>query len=151
LPFRELIETQAKLRGLDPHLLAAAIREESRFDPLALSPAAARGLAQFVLPTARGLAGHIELGTLRAEDLYRPEISIALGADYLASLLKASGGEAHLAVTAYNAGEAEVRLWRSYCYSGESEEFFSKVPFAETRGYLRHVLASRLEYARLYP
>jgi soluble lytic murein transglycosylase len=152
LPFRDIIDDQAKRRGLDPHLLAAAIREESRFDPLALSPAAARGLAQFVLPTARGLARRVlDLGTLRAEDLYRPEVSIALGADYLARLLKAAGGNVPLAVAAYNAGEAEVRLWRSYCYSGESEELFTKIAFAETRTYLRRVLASRLEYARLYP
>jgi soluble lytic murein transglycosylase len=151
LPFREVIERQASLRGLDPHLLAAAIREESRFDPLALSPAAARGLAQFILPTARVLAGGLQLGTLSPEDLYRPEVSIALGADYLARLLKSSGGAVHLAVTAYNAGEAEVRLWRSYCYSEEREEFFTKVAFEETRTYLRRVLASQVEYARLYP
>jgi len=156
LPFRETIEAQAKRRGLDPHLLAAAIREESRFDPLALSPAAARGLAQFVLPTARGLArraldaGTLG-GTLHAEDLYRPEVSIALGAEYLARLLKTAGGNVPLAVAAYNAGEAETRLWRSYCYSGGDDELFTKVAFAETRTYLRRVLASRLEYARLYP
>ncbi len=151
LPFRETIEQQARRRGLDPHLLAAAIREESRFDPLALSPAAARGLAQLVLPTARGLAGRLGFGPLTAEDLYRPEVSIALGADYLARLLKSAGGAAPLAVCAYNAGEAEVRLWRSYCYSSEGEELFTKIAFEETRTYLRRVLASQVEYARLYP
>ena len=152
LPYREAIETQAKQRGLDPHLLAAAIREESRFDPLALSPAAARGLTQFVLPTARGLARRaLDLGTLRAEDLYRPEVSIALGAEYLGRLLKTAGGNVPLAIAAYNAGQAEARLWRSYCYSGGDDELFTKIGFAETRSYLRRVLASRLEYARLYP
>ncbi len=156
LPYREVIEAQSKRRGLDPHLLAAALREESRFDPLALSPAAARGLAQLVLPTARGLArralsvGTLQ-GTLRAEDLYRPEVSIALGAEYLARLLKTVEGNAPLAVAAYNAGETEARLWRSYCYSGGDDELFTKIAFAETRSYLRRVLASRLEYARLYP
>jgi soluble lytic murein transglycosylase len=151
LPFREAIEGQAKQRGLDPHLLAATIREESRFDPLALSPAAARGLAQFVLPTARGLAAGLQMKAVGPEDLYRPEVSVALGAGYLAQLLQVSGGAVHLAVAAYNAGEAEARLWRSYCYSEEREEFFTKVAFEETRAYLRRVLASQVEYARLYP
>ncbi len=151
LPYREAIELQARLHGIDAHLLAAIIREESRFDPYALSPAAARGLTQLVLPTARGLAGRPDLGPLRPEDLYRPEVSIALGGEYLTRLLKTAGGSLPLAVTAYNAGEAEVRLWRSYCYSGDADELFTKIAFEETRTYLRGVLASRLEYARLYP
>ena len=53
-------------------------------------------------------------------------------------------------VAAYNAGENQAELWRSYCFSREPEEYFSKVGFAETRGYLSKVLESRAQYARLY-
>lgn len=149
-PYQHAIVTQARLRGVDPDLLAAIIREESRFDRDALSPAAARGLTQLTVPTARQVAAQIDAGKIDPEDLYRPEISSALGASYLGTLLKAFRGSDFLAVAAYNAGEPQARLWRSYCYSPEMEELFTKVGFRETRAYLRRVLTSRAHYAELY-
>lgn len=149
-PYQNAIVTQGRLRGVDPDLLAAIIREESRFDRDALSPAAARGLTQLTVPTARKVAAQIDVGKIDPEDLYRPEISAALGASYLGTLLKAFRGSDALAVAAYNAGEPQARLWRSYCYSPEMEELFTKVGFRETRAYLRRVLTSRAHYAELY-
>ena len=149
-PYQNAIVTQGRLRGVDPDLLAAIIREESRFDRDALSPAAARGLTQLTVPTARQVAAQIDVGKIDPEDLYRPEISAALGASYLGTLLKAFRGSDFMAVAAYNAGEPQARLWRSYCYSPEMEELFTKVGFRETRGYLRRVLTSRAHYAELY-
>ncbi|HEX7182875.1 MAG TPA: lytic transglycosylase domain-containing protein [Thermoanaerobaculia bacterium] len=150
LPYRDAITSQGRLRGIDPHLLAAIILEESRFDRYALSPAAARGLTQFTIPTASRIAAQIGIGRLNPEDLYRPEIATALGAAYLAMLQKASGGLDYMAVAAYNAGEPQAALWRSYCFSPELDEYFTKVGFKETRGYLRRVLTSRAHYAELY-
>ncbi len=149
-PYRDTITAQTRLRGVDPGLLAAIIREESRWDRSVLSPAAARGLTQLTLPTARRIAAENNTGRLDPEDLYRPEISAALGAAYVASLLKDFGGLDFQAVAAYNAGEPQAVLWRSYCYGKEMEEFFSKVGFHETRGYLRRVLTSRTHYKELY-
>jgi soluble lytic murein transglycosylase len=149
-PYRELIEAQARQRGFDPELLTAIIREESRLDPYALSPAAARGLTQFTLPTARRLAAQIDLQRLEPDDLYRPEISIALGAVYVVQLLEEFGGAPYPAVAAYNAGEPQAKVWRSYCNSPEPEEFFTKVGFKETRAYLRRVLTSEAHYEELY-
>ena len=149
-PYRDVITAQARLRGVSPHLLAAIIREESRWDLLALSPAAARGLTQLTLPTAQRIAAENNVGRIGPLDLYRPEISAALGAAYLAGLLQDFGGLDFLAVAAYNAGEPQVALWRSYCYGKEMEEFFSKVGFQETRGYLRRVLTSQAHYRELY-
>jgi soluble lytic murein transglycosylase len=150
LAYRETILSQGTHRGIDPWLLAAILREESRFDPTALSRSSARGLAQFVLPTARQLAGETEGKTLTAEDLFRPEISIALGAAYLQELLHAFGDSRELAVSAYNAGKPQAVLWRSYCYSAEPEELFSKIAFVETRSYVRRVLTSWSQYGRIY-
>lgn len=149
-PYQNAIVTQSRLRGVDPDLLAAIIREESRFDHDALSPAAARGLTQLTVPTARQVAAQIDVGRIDPEDLYRPDISTALGASYLGTLLKTFRGSDFMAVAAYNAGEPQARLWRSYCYSPEMEELFSKVGFRETRSYLRRVLTSRAHYAELY-
>ncbi|HEX6865472.1 MAG TPA: transglycosylase SLT domain-containing protein, partial [Thermoanaerobaculia bacterium] len=115
-PYRDILVTQTRLRGVPPTLLAAIIREESRYDRFALSPAAARGLTQFTLPTARRIAADIDLPRLDPEDLYKPEIALALGAAYVATLLKEFQGAAHVSVAAYNAGEPQAALWRSYCF-----------------------------------
>jgi soluble lytic murein transglycosylase len=151
LPHRDRLLAEAARREIDPHLLAAILREESSFEPRALSGASARGLAQLITPTARRLAEQIELGRIGADDLYRPEISITLGAAYLAELAREVQGGEHLAVAAYNAGAPQARLWRSYCFSNEAVEYLTKVGFQETRGYLRKVLTSREHYRRLYP
>jgi soluble lytic murein transglycosylase len=150
LPYRETLTTQCRLRGVPPELLASIVREESRYDRNALSPAAARGLAQFTVPTARRIADQIGLARLDPEDLYRPEVALALGAAYLSQLLKDFNGAGHVAVAAYNAGEPQAALWRSYCFSPEMEEFFTKVTFQETRTYLRKVLTSRAHYEELW-
>lgn len=150
LPWDDLLTAECRARGVDPLLLAAVLREESRFDPDALSPAAARGLAQLTWPTARRVAGTIQLGGLEPDALYRPEVSIAIGAAYMGELLRQLDGAPHIAIAAYNAGVPQARLWRSYCYSAEPEEYFSKVGFEESRGYVRKVLTSWAHYRQLY-
>ncbi len=149
-PYRHLITTSASRHGVEPELLTGLIREESRFDPEAVSVAAARGLAQFVHPTAARIAGTIGLRIEDPADLHKPEIAIALGAAYLEELLETFDGRVEDAVTAYNAGEDQTRVWRSYCYSRNPAEYYSKVGFTQTRSYLRKVLSSRGQYTELY-
>lgn len=151
LPWGDRIASEARRFGTDPHLLAAVIREESRFDPRALSPASARGLTQFVWLTARRLAAEVGLGAIQPSDLYEPRIAIALGAAYLAELEGELDGSVYQALAAYNAGPAQARLWQAYCFSRELPEYYSKTGFAQTRAYLRKVLSSRAQYAELYP
>jgi len=146
----ERIEAEATARGIDPHLLVAIIREESRFEPRALSGASARGLTQFVQPTAQAVAAGLGIAPLAADDLYRPEVAIALGAAYVAELVASFPAADYMAVAAYNAGPPAARLWRSYCYSGEIAEYYSKVSYGETRGYLRKVLGSWMQYRDIY-
>jgi soluble lytic murein transglycosylase len=145
----ELLLPQTRLRGVETELVAAILREESHFDPRALSPAGARGLAQLTLPTARRIGAQIDMTNLDPDDLYRPEVSIALASTYVAQLLKELGGP-HLAVAAYNAGEPQAALWKRYCFSEEPEEYFTKVTFQETRDYLRKVLVARAHYQELH-
>jgi soluble lytic murein transglycosylase len=151
MSYRELILTEASRRGVDPHLLTAIIREESRFDPRAFSAASARGLTQFIFTTAREIAAAYEMGPVEPRDLERPEVSIALGAAYLNRLYEELDGAVPEVVAAYNAGKPQAALWRRYCHSDEPEEYLSKVAFRETRGYLTKVLKSRQRYAELYP
>ncbi|REJ83946.1 MAG: hypothetical protein DWQ36_19040 [Acidobacteria bacterium] len=149
--YRFLIERSAHRYGVDPKLLVALIREESRFDPRAASGAAARGLTQFVLPTATRLAAEIGLGPIGPLDLQEPETAIELGAAYLAELQERSGGNQPAMVASYNAGEAQADLWQLHCFSEESSEYLSKVGFVETRNYVDRVLRSYAIYRELYP
>lgn len=149
-PYRALIVGEAEARRLDQHLLAALIREESRFDAGAVSVVAARGLTQFVYPTARRVASDLGIRLDDPTALHDPTLSIRLGAAYLAELTERFDGRQEAAVTAYNAGPDQARLWTSYCYGREPAEYFSKVGFEETRRYLDKVLTSRSHYRQLY-
>jgi soluble lytic murein transglycosylase len=149
-PYRPNIVAGAQGRGFDPDLLAALIREESRFDTSMLSPASSRGLAGLPLSTARRIAGLLNLQRLGPEDLYRPEVSIALGAAYLGALLKGLSGHALAATAAYDAGEAEANLWKSQCFTQEPEELFTKLDTSEARDYVRRVMGAWGEYGELY-
>ncbi|MCZ6507849.1 MAG: transglycosylase SLT domain-containing protein [Acidobacteria bacterium] len=151
LAYGKHIRREAAGAGLDPLLLAALIREESRFDAAANSAAAAYGLTQFVLPTARRLGRRLGLEDLGTDDLQRPEIAIRLGAFYLAELGELFARQEHSMLAAYNAGEPQTELWQRYCFSDERAEFLTKVGFRETRGYLRKVLRSYARYRELYP
>jgi soluble lytic murein transglycosylase len=148
--YRESLLAEGRLRGVDPYLMAAVIRVESRFDPQALSPGAARGLTQFVVATARRVAAGIGMDRLEPDDLYRPEVAIDLGGAYLAQLQRTFRGTPHIAIAAYDAGEAQAILWRTYCFSPEPEEYFTKVGFRETRLHLARVLEAWTQYQRLY-
>lgn len=148
--YQQLIHAEAERRRVDPDLLAALIREESRFDAHAFSAASARGLTQFVFSTARDVAARNGLGPYSPHDLERPEVAVALGAAYLRELHDRFGGSLPDIVAAYNAGEPQAALWRRYCVSDEAEEYLSKVSFRETRNYLDKVLTSRAHYIELY-
>lgn len=151
LGWPKVLAEQGRRFGVDPRLIAAIVREESKWDPRALSPASARGLGQFVWLTAKRLAAAHNLGAIRSEDLYRPEVSLTLSASYLAELLERARGAEFRAVAAYNAGPAQADLWQGYCYSTELAEFYTKTSFKETRAYLRRVLSGYAVYQELYP
>ncbi len=149
LPWPQAIRGQAAAHGLDPAFLAAIVREESRFDPRAVSTAAARGLSQLVLPTARRLAREAGVPTPRARDLSDPVLSILLGSTYLAELSRRFRGEPTAVAAAYNAGEDQTALWQHSCYTTDPLELLSKIGFGETRAYVTRVLESRAVYRLL--
>jgi soluble lytic murein transglycosylase len=151
-PYRAIVRSAVAKHGSDAYLLYAIMREESRFDRYALSPAAARGLTQFILPTANRMASEVGLTTPIDPDLlYQPSVAISLGAAYLADLESEFDGALPATVAAYNAGEFQSRLWSAYCFSNEEAEYLTKVGFKETSAYLERVLRSREHYRELYP
>jgi hypothetical protein len=149
-PYQSHIIAQGRMRGIDPHLLTALLRVESRFDTSALHPAANRGLTRLPPPTARRLAAQLNLGRISPENLYRPETSIALAASYLSALQRDFGGAQIPAVAAYAAGETQATVWRSQCFSQEPEELFTKIGGRAMREYVRQVVGGQAVYAELY-
>jgi soluble lytic murein transglycosylase-like protein len=148
--FYETILEEAGRHGADARLLLSLMREESRFDPRAKSAAAARGLLQFIITTARDVGQRIGLVGLSPEDLYDPRIVIRLGARYLAELQEEFGGDPYRAAAAYNAGPNQVKLWGRQTPGPGADSFLSTINFEETKNYVRKVLNSYERYGEIY-
>lgn len=144
-PFDTLVTATAVDSGVPPDLLYAVMRQESRFDREAVSPAAARGLMQLTLPAAGEAARQLSEEPPAYSDLYDPARSIRLGAATLASLLLRFEGDAPSAVAGYNAGAGQTLLWRGEAKS-PAEALLGSISYVETRTYFRRVLANRSLY-----
>ena len=148
--FYELIVAEAKKHGADPRLVLSVMREESRFDPRAKSAAAARGLLQFIIATARDVGRTLGLVDVSSEDLYDPAIVIRLGAKYVADLSKQFEGDPYRTAAAYNAGPHQVELWWRLSPEPRPDALFSSISFDETKNYVRKVLNSYERYGEIY-
>ena len=150
LAFWELIQQKAQERDLDPYLVLALIRQESLFDTRARSPATALGLMQLIPPTATRVAKQLGIAAPSNEKLFEPEVNLTLGTQYLKDLLLRYSNNWHKAVAAYNAGEAAVDRWEKEIVTDDIEEFVERIPYIETRGYVKLVLRNHRIYKRLY-
>ncbi|MBP2685068.1 MAG: Lytic transglycosylase catalytic, partial [Deltaproteobacteria bacterium] len=135
--------------GIDPLVLHAVIRQESRFQPDILSPAGAVGLMQLMPRTAAETARKEKMPKPRKMDLTRPEVNVRLGAAYLSGLVKEYRGDYFRAVAAYNAGETAVGRWWEGS-NGDPATFLERINYKETRFYLRRVFLNLLQYYRIY-
>jgi soluble lytic murein transglycosylase len=148
-PHRRAVEAEAREFGVDPLLLVALVRQESVFDPEALSPAGARGLAQLLPGTAAFTARGLDV-SFDAEWLTVPDLNLHLGAAHLAELLRRFGGRVEVAAAAYNAGAAPAGRWLTRPGADDPDQFIELVSYPETRGYIRAVLRNRELYRALY-
>jgi soluble lytic murein transglycosylase len=150
LAFWDLVQQKTQERGLDPYLVLALIRQESLFNARARSPAAALGLMQLIAPTAARVAKQIGLPVPKQDALFEPELNITLGTQYLKDLLERYSNNWFKAVAAYNAGEAAVDRWEREIVTDDIEEFVERIPYVETRGYVKLVLRNHRVYKSLY-
>jgi soluble lytic murein transglycosylase len=148
--FDAYIVEDSKKYDADPTLVLAIMREESRFNPRAKSEAAARGLLQFIITTARDIGRDIGLVDVTPEDLYDPRVIIQLGAKYLSQLSKQFSGDRYMTAAAYNAGPKQVALWSRLAPAAGDDWFFSAINFDETRHYVRKVMNSYRRYGEIY-
>lgn len=147
--FAGLVEAESRKNAIAPPLTWGVMREESGFVEDVRSPAAAFGLMQLIVPTARMVAR----GTGLAADegsLKRAETSVALGTKLLAQLRSSFAANPSLAIAAYNGGAGAVRSWLSQRGHLDFDLWTESIPYEETRGYLKRVLASQTAYAFLY-
>ncbi|HEX2095554.1 MAG TPA: transglycosylase SLT domain-containing protein, partial [Longimicrobiaceae bacterium] len=149
-PYREMIAAEARERGLDPFLVAALIRQESTFRARIASPAGARGLMQVMPETGRQLARAAEIRQWDAELLYNPEINVHLGVRYLADQVRTYRGSLPSVFSAYNAGPHRVERWRRFPEYRDEELFTERIPFQETRDYVKILTRNIAIYRGLY-
>jgi soluble lytic murein transglycosylase len=150
LPYRAELERFAKVNGLDPFLVAALIRQESEFNPKAVSRANARGLTQILPGTGRELSRKLKVKRYATASLFVPAVNLQLGTFYLKSIVDNLGGRWEAALAAYNAGPSRAKAWSSWGEFREPAEFIETVPFAETRNYIQTVLRNADTYRRIY-
>ena len=131
---------------LDPFLVLSLIRQESVFNPLAVSSAQAFGLMQLQYPTAR-LFQH----SLHLRQLYQPEVNVQIGTAYLKKLIQDYDGSIELALVAYNAGPARTRKWVKRYPTRNRLLFLDLLPVKETREYVASILRNYRLYQNLYP
>ncbi|HYV44258.1 MAG TPA: transglycosylase SLT domain-containing protein [Myxococcaceae bacterium] len=149
-PFLPAIKKAAAAARLEPELLLALVREESRFNPYARSSTGALGLTQLMLDTAQEVARDFKLGEVRADDLFRPSTNVAVGGRYLGTLVAQFKPSLGQAVAAYNAGPSAVARWDRPRKDAELDEWVEWIPVDETRDYVKRVLGSYGVYRLLY-
>lgn len=150
LAYWELVQQKSKERELDPHLILALIRQESLFNARARSPATALGLMQLIPPTAARVAKQLGMPAPTQEKLFDPELNVNLGTQYLKDLMQRYSNNWFKAIAAYNAGEAAVDRWEREIDTDDIEEFVERIPYIETRGYVKLVMRNHRIYKRLY-
>lgn len=150
LPWRRTLVAQANRRDLDPFMVAGLIRQESEFNPGAISRAKAYGLTQVLPSTGRQLARKEGIRRFRPSMLLQPETNLRLGITYLQLLLNQWGGRWEEALASYNAGKSRVDEWLTWANYREPAEFVETIPFTETREYVQSVMRNADFYRRLY-
>ncbi|MFH1073633.1 MAG: lytic transglycosylase domain-containing protein [Candidatus Firestonebacteria bacterium] len=133
-----LLDKYSKEYKLDPLLVAAIIKSESTFNPIAVSEKGAVGLMQLMPSTAEEMAHELNVDYVDVEDLYDPEINIHLGYYYMVKLLKRYNGNLVFALAAYNAGTKNADEWIKN-YRGNPDRAAAAIIFPETRKFIKEV------------
>ena len=136
--------------GLDPYLVASLIRQESEFNPLAVSRANAVGLMQLLPKTGKQVAHQVELKHFNSTQLFTPTVNLQLGTRYFRGMVDRFGGSFEHALAAYNAGSDRVEEWMGQGAYRDSPEFVESIPFTETREYVQAIMRNAAVYKQLY-
>lgn len=150
VPYRQAIFSQAAGAGVDRCLLAAMIKTESNFNPGAVSKKGARGLMQVMPETGRWVAGQKGINNYSHDLLFNPEKNIEIGAYYVGHLLEEYNGSTVMMLGAYNAGTGNVKKWVEQGQWNGDKSKVDRIPYPETRQFIRKVLFYQQVYSYLY-
>jgi soluble lytic murein transglycosylase len=145
-PWWQTIRAESAKNNLDPYLVASLIRQESEFNPSAISHANAYGLMQLLPSVGRQMAREEGIGHFDTFQLLDPATNIRLGTRYLRKTLDKFGGVPEYALAAYNAGDERVVDWQAAGPYHGTDEFVESIPFSETREYVEAILRNEETY-----
>jgi soluble lytic murein transglycosylase len=148
-PYWTDLKRFASANGLDPYLVASLIRQESEFNPAALSNKNACGLMQLLPRVGKGVAKQVKLKHFSPAQLFTPTVNLQLGTKYFRSMVDQFGGFEY-ALAAYNAGDDRVKDWQSQGKYRDVQEFVESIPFTETREYVQAIMRNANVYRQLY-
>ncbi|MCU1302595.1 MAG: Lytic transglycosylase, catalytic [Candidatus Sulfotelmatobacter sp.] len=144
------LKRSSAANGLDPYLVASLIRQESEFNPSAVSRANAVGLMQLLPKTGKVVAREVKMRRYNASQLYTPAVNMQLGTRYFRGMVDKFGGSFEYALAAYNAGSDRVEEWLGQGKYRDPQEFVESIPFTETREYVQAILRNASVYKQLY-
>jgi soluble lytic murein transglycosylase len=145
----DALVAEASAQGLDPSFVAALVRQESMFNPQATSSVGARGLMQVMPDLGRSLARTLAFPEWDPVLLWQPDVSLELGTVHLADLMKQLPDPVRV-LAAYNAGLSRVARWQLKARAEDPEVFAERIPFIETRDYVRIIQRNQDIYRQLY-
>ncbi|PHV71452.1 lytic transglycosylase [Sporanaerobium hydrogeniformans] len=149
-PYKQQVLNYSELYGVDPAIVYAIIKAESRYDTDAISRSGAKGLMQIMDKTGEWVAQEIGLVDYANDRLFKPDVNIQIGCWYIAKLLKQYDGDLELALAAYNAGSGHVARWRSNLAYSLDGKHLHTIPFKETEKYINKVKRYYTFYKCLY-
>jgi soluble lytic murein transglycosylase len=148
-PYWSTIKSESSKNGLDPYMVASLIRQESEFNPGAISPANAYGLMQLLPSVGRSMAKEEGIHHFHTDDLLNPETNIRLGTRYLRQTLNKFNSQPEYTFAAYNAGDNRVTDWQSIGNYSGMDEFVESIPFTETREYVQAIIRNEQIYREI--
>lgn len=150
-PYWTDLQRNAMSNALDPYLVASLIRQESEFNPGAVSRANAYGLMQLLPQVGRGEARAAHMRNFSTASLLVPSLNIQLGTHYFKEMVTQYNGQVEYALAAYNAGSNRVDDWLRSGHYRDIPEFVESIPFTETREYVQAIVRNSKVYQLLYP
>ncbi|MCA1628877.1 MAG: transglycosylase SLT domain-containing protein [Acidobacteria bacterium] len=149
-PNREVLLRAVKGKNVDPRYVLSIMRQESSFNTRARSLAGARGLLQLTIDVANKYAKGAGLERVIEDDLYRPEVNIPVGVEYLSQLFRMFPDLPEGVAASYNGGEDNVERWVRRAVHKDNGVFAAEIGFAESKDYALKVMANYRAYQQLY-
>ncbi len=143
------IKSESEKNDLDPYMVAALIRQETEFNPGAISNKSAYGLMQLLPSVGRSMAKEEGIRHFETNDLLNPDTNIRLGTRYLRQTLEKFNSQPEYTFAAYNAGDNRVTDWQSIGHYSGMDEFVESIPFTETREYVQAIIRNEEIYREL--